>query len=165
MTTHHMRRRKNPVREGFFNERLRTGLYAPAAVLGLDFAGPDTDDLDALILLEDGDGVLTGLEVVLYSVRRGSAVIGAFDSLLGLPIEEGDVLTLPTAAGAFPAIFIPAEALGLGTLRSGSTAFTFGDELDALDLQGVPEPCKLPARLLGLADVRRILASANAILT
>ncbi len=145
-------------------------------------------DLDALALLENGSGVyepsfhpydwLTGgTDMLLFSVRRGSALIGAPDSLFGIPIEEGDILTtpLPTSLGGvspFPAIFIAAENLGLGTLRSG-WAGNFGDDLVALDtrnqalndcdgdgvddafaialgmvpdtnMNGIPDPCEAP---------------------
>lgn len=122
-------------------------LYAPANALGLDLVGgPDSDDLDALILHENG---LPGAQVptqlwqwlstagpsdmILFSVRRGSAVIGMPDSILGLPIEEGDLLVPPVIPGGspFPGIAIPAEALGLGTVRS-LTAFP-GNDLDAVD--------------------------------
>jgi hypothetical protein len=130
------------------------GVYAPAAALGLDLNGLDTDDLDALILRDDGAVNAVGMpffdpaaDFLLFSVRRGSAVIGALDSLLGLPIEEGDVLTLPVAGAGTPSIFIPAERLGLMTARSFGAR---GDELDAMDLV-VPEPAS--AALLGLASV------------
>lgn len=111
-------------------------LYAPALALGLDIvAGPDSDDLDALILFETGapgyqpafqpyQWVSPNADMLIFSVRRGSAVIGMPDSLFGLPIEEGDLLIppIPTALGGispFPAIFIAAENLGLRTLRAG----------------------------------------------
>lgn len=127
---------------GFF------GVYAPAALLGLDVVGgPDSDDLDALALWDNGDGVYqpttgpyswgtAGTDMLLYSVRRGSAVIGTPDAIHGIPIEEGDVLVpVMIGPGVFaPGVFIPAELNGLGTLRSG-TAGPFGsDDLDALDM-------------------------------
>jgi hypothetical protein len=117
-------------------------VFAAAADLGLTAM----DDLDALAIRENGTGVFepsvalldweTGAtDMVLFSLRRGSASIGAPDSRYGLPIEEGDILTTPVAGlgppGA-PAIFIRAELLGLATVRSG-TAPVFGDDLDALD--------------------------------
>ena len=122
--------------------------FAPAGLLGLDLiGGPDSDDLDALLLLENGSGAFepsmspydwaTGAtDMLLFSVRRGSAVIGAPDSIFGLPIEEGDVLTtpLPTFLGGvspFPGIFVAAENLGLATVRSFPVPF--GDDVDALD--------------------------------
>jgi len=120
-------------------------LYAPAPVLGLDLiGGPDSDDLDALILVENGNGVynpslvlydwVTGAsDMLIFSVRRGSAIIGMPDSIFGLPIEEGDLLVPPVVGGAspFPGIFISAEALGLATLRLG--VGNLGDDLNAAD--------------------------------
>ncbi|MBJ02562.1 MAG: hypothetical protein CMK00_06805 [Planctomycetes bacterium] len=120
-------------------------VWAPAPLLGLDIvAGPDSDDLDALILWENGDGDyqpshdpfpwLSGGDMVLFSVRRGSAVIGMPDSFFGIPICEGDILMPPVAGAAgspFPAIFIAAESLGLATTRSGG--LNFSDDLDAAD--------------------------------
>jgi hypothetical protein len=71
--------------------------------------------------------------MLLFSVRRGSAVIGMPDSLFGLPITEGDILMPPVPGGAspFPAIFVAAENLGLRTTRMGGVIFS--DEMDALD--------------------------------
>jgi len=106
-----------------------------AGTLGLDLQGPGTDDLDALLFDDaDKDGMLGSHDFILFSVRRGSAVIGVMDSMMGIPIVEGDVLTLPTVAGGPPAIFVPAEALGLVSARGNQEP---GDDLDALDL---PEP-------------------------
>jgi len=140
-------------------------VYAPAAALGLDFGGqqPDVDDLDALALWDDGNVIddPTGGEGVLfydpasdwlvYSVRRGSALIGMPDLLTGAPIEEGDLLMSPLAfgapIGAPPAIVLPAEAMGLATVRSGLA--NIGDDLDAVDV--VPEPGSLA--LLALAGL------------
>lgn len=128
-------------------------VYAPAAMLGLDFGGldPDVDDLDALALWDDGmviDDPAGGDPVLFYdptsdwlvfSVRRGSAIIGMPDFLWGAPIAEGDLLMSPLslggAAGMPPGIVLPAEALGLTTVRSGAE---LNDDLDALDV--VPEP-------------------------
>lgn len=129
-------------------------LFASSFALGLNQSGGDDDDLDALVLAENGDGVYTPptapyswvggvTDMLLFSVRRGSAVIGQTDSLLGLPIEEGDILMPATTPGGFPGIFVPAEALGLLTKRTNGTNLPFGyaDELDALDVQQViPEP-------------------------
>ncbi|MBL8862044.1 MAG: hypothetical protein JNK02_08535 [Planctomycetes bacterium] len=121
-------------------------VYANASQLGLH---PILDDLDALALFENGDGVFQpsqapydwtgslqgGTDMLLYSVRRGSAVVGQIDSLLGLPIEPGDVLTTPVAGGnGRPGIFIAAEVLGISTQRSGGAR----EELDGLSIS--PEP-------------------------
>lgn len=121
-------------------------VYASPGQLGLDLAGPGTDDLDALILADNGDGVFQPAstlfswsgghfgpgapDMLLFSVRRGSAVIGLTDSQFGLPIEPGDILINPATPGQRPRIFIAAENLGIATARSGQTAE--GDELDAM---------------------------------
>lgn len=130
-------------------------VYAPAMMLGLDLVGgPDSDDLDALILRENltpgyqrsfqpYDWTSPNTDMLIFSVRRGSAVLGMPDSLFGLPIMPGDLLVppIPTALGGvspFPAIFIAAENLGLRTLRSSPTA----DDLCAADsLRGTIHDC------------------------
>jgi hypothetical protein len=118
-------------------------VYAPPAVLGLDLAGPPgSDDLDALSLTENGVAGFQmgpGGDVPYYSVRRGSAVIGLPDSLFGLPIEPGDILTLPIPGGVspFPSIYVAAEWLGLATTRTNGVPFG-GDDLDALDCRAAP---------------------------
>lgn len=128
-------------------------VFAPANQLGLDLvqgAGRDSDDLDALALSTDGDGAFNpeigefndGQDWILFSVRRGSAVIGRPDSRLGIPIDAGDILTIPAPGGSpFPAIVVRAESLGLDSFRRdplcGTTPFmdvSAGcDDLDALD--------------------------------
>lgn len=119
-------------------------VWAPAAALGLR----PGDDLDALILWENGDGVFTpskkafdwqfnNTDMLLFSVRRGSPIIGRRDSQFGIPIEEGDILMPPVGGAVNPGIFIAAEALGLITVRSGGSVTGFGDDLNAL---GLP-PC------------------------
>jgi hypothetical protein len=131
-------------------------LYAPALALGLDLFGPGTDDLDALVLAENGIpgyqptmgpfSWAAGTDMLLYSVRRGSGLIGVLDAIFGVPIAEGDIL-VPMGPFAIPGIFTPAELLGLATIRSGTAGLwptvggalaLFNDDLDALDL--VPEP-------------------------
>lgn len=119
-------------------------MYCPAGLSGLDFFGPGSDDLDALVISENGVpgyqpaavpyGWLAGADMVLFSVRRGSAIIGLPDSIFGLPIAEGDILVRPLPGGLspFPGIFVAAENLGLATRRSMGVAFS--DELDALDM-------------------------------
>ncbi len=124
-------------------------VYASPSQLGLH---PTNDDIDALSLRDNGDGVfqpsqvpfdwICGLapaatDMLLFSVRRGSALIGQPDSQFGLPIEPGDVLTTPIAGGnGRPAIFIAAEALGLRTMRSDGAPIP--DELDAIALDDEP---------------------------
>ena len=130
-------------------------LYAPAGLLGLNLVGgPDSDDLDALILSENGmpgfqaskianDWMGGMTDMLLFSVRRGSAVIGMPDSHFGIPICEGDILSAPRAAALggvspFPSIYIAAENLGLATARSMPASGPFSDELDALELPPIP---------------------------
>lgn len=159
-------------------------VYATAKSLGLDQGdiAADMDDLDAVAIFDE-EVALSHLEDVpltstpefdpttdflLFSVRRGSAIIGTLDSVLGIPIEEGDLLVpasiLSEELGepvSAPGIFLAAEWLGLATVRSGTAAtydvdgtlVTLGDDLDALDVMAeVPEPGTL-AMLLGLALV------------
>ncbi|MFN0244785.1 MAG: hypothetical protein ACKVWV_18010 [Planctomycetota bacterium] len=118
------------------------GVWAAPPFLGLDLLGPGTDDLDALVLLNAAPFAFGPGDFVRFSVRRGSAVIGLPDSNFGAPIEAGDILMPPPAPGMPPGIFIPAELLGLATVRTG-TAFVCvggpqGDELDALDTRPIP---------------------------
>jgi hypothetical protein len=123
-------------------------LYAPGFALGLNLVPVIVpDDLDALMLWDNGDGVYQpsqvpmdwlggGTDMLLFSVRRGSPVIGMPDSLWGLPIQEGDILTTPWVNGVspFPGIFYAAELLELASVRSGTAIQPFSDDLDALDL-------------------------------
>jgi hypothetical protein len=119
-------------------------VYAWPQQLGLDLAGPGTDDLDALALQENGipgyQPANTGVvpDLILFSVRRGSAVIGMPDSQFGMLICEGDILTVPAAGAATPAIYVAAEWLGLVSNRGLAPAGVFGDELDALDVESAP---------------------------
>jgi len=115
-------------------------VWAVPAMLGLDLGGPGTDDLDALALTENGVPFYqpgAGGDVVRFSVRRGSAVIGMLDSLTGAPIMPGDILGPPLVLGLTPQLIVPAEALGLATVRS---AFPVSDDLDGLDALYTPGP-------------------------
>lgn len=118
------------------------GLYASASSLGLDILGADKDDVDALALCENGiagfqrnhapfDWLTGASDMLLFSVRRGSQVIGSLDCVQGLPIEPGDILMPPLPGYSVPGILVAAEALGLHTFRSG--ALVNIDDLDALD--------------------------------
>ena len=120
-------------------------VYATPFQLGLVGA----DDLDALVLRENGNGIyepssypfdwLNGqTDMLLFSVKRDSPLIGTLDALNAMPIEDGDILTVTTTG---PGILVFAEALGLWTARANGgipslLAFgTFGDNLDGLALQ------------------------------
>ncbi|MEM9554109.1 MAG: hypothetical protein AAGC60_07610 [Acidobacteriota bacterium] len=116
-------------------------VYARFWQLGLR----ERDDLDALILWDNGDGVYNpskepfdwlfgDTDQLIFSVRRGSPIIGTPDSIFGIRIEEGDLLVPPLGGVGAPGIFLSAETLGLATRRSG-TAWQFGDDLDAASAQ------------------------------
>lgn len=112
-------------------------LYARGRALGLD---PRRDDIDALIIGENGQPGYQmppgpfqwagpAYDMVIFSVRRGSSIIGTPDSALGLPITEGDLLTAPGPMGGPPAIVATAESLGLRADRGGAPGES--DDLDA----------------------------------
>jgi hypothetical protein len=114
-------------------------VWAPPPLLGLDLAGFATDDLDALVILENGTGVPEvgpcpawggPADMILFSVRATSAVVGVVDPVTGFPIEPGDILMPPPLLGMPPTIFVAAENLGLSTMRFAG----FPDDLDALDI-------------------------------
>ncbi len=120
-------------------------VYASAFQLGLDLPPllPGSDDLDALALWENGiagyqrssapyDWTTGAKDMLLFSVRRGSALVGTPDAIFGLPIEPGDILTPTGPLGSQPGIWVAAEALGLNTFRSLSPVLG-SDDLDALD--------------------------------
>jgi hypothetical protein len=119
-------------------------IFAPAAALGL---GP-ADDVDALLLWENGSGVYEpsvtpydwvggATDMLLFSVRRGSPLIGTPDAFFGALIEAGDILVVTGGGFGPPGIFIPAEMLGLQTIRGGyPVPLGFEDDLDALGLPG-----------------------------
>ncbi len=123
-------------------------LFADAASLGLDLVqGPGSDDVDAIEVYDYKGAIMDGIytaptvlfqwetgesDLVLFSVRRGSAVIGQIDSLLGIPIQESDILMPPIPGGLspFPGIFIAGERLGLASVRAGTASGNFSDDLD-----------------------------------
>jgi len=129
--------------------------YASATDLGLDQnpLNEFKDDVDALILWDNGDGVyqpstlpyewIDGeTDMLIFSVRRGSPIIGTPDSIFGIPICEGDLLIPPveeglslTAATGAPGIFVSAESMGLRGGRDGKSA---GDDLGGADTSEDP---------------------------
>jgi hypothetical protein len=133
-----------------------TVAYARATELGLDIDpfNEFKDDIDALILWDDGDGVYErasepyawleeNVDMLIFSVRRGSPVIGRLDSIFGIPICEGDLLVPPVGDGASltggggnaPGIFVAAESMGLRGGRDGKSA---GDDLGGADTSEDP---------------------------
>jgi hypothetical protein len=106
-------------------------IYAHAGELGLGGNGEGKDDIDALAVADDGDGIYDpGSDKVFFSLRRGSYSIGSLDTRLGIPITEGDIL----APG--PAIIIPAESMGLKTARynQNPSQDDMSDDVDAISL-------------------------------
>jgi len=62
-------------------------IYATAGALGLGCNGECEDDIDALIINDNGDGEYNANDdKILFSLRRGSATLGTLDTRLGLPI-------------------------------------------------------------------------------
>lgn len=87
-------------------------VYASAVALFLDGAGPNTDDIDALVVLDDGDFAYSGaigVDWVLFSLRPGSMSLAMPSPYVGA--SPGDILFANTAGSA--GIFMPAGALGL----------------------------------------------------
>jgi hypothetical protein len=128
-------------------------MYLSAPALGLDLVGGSgSDDLDALAVWDDGDGLYEppatvnnpeepyawgpgAGDLVLFSVSRNSAVVGQLDSHFGIPIQPGDVLTIPEPLSTIsgnPAIVLASERIFLRADRSGTNLMM--DDLNALDL-------------------------------
>jgi hypothetical protein len=111
-------------------------VYAAAAQLLLAPA----DDLDALALNDDGDGVFEpGVDVVRFSIRAGSPTVGDIECT-GMPpftahITPGDILRPGGCGGGGavrPKIVFSSQSLGLFV-----NPF---DELDALDIIDASTP-------------------------
>jgi hypothetical protein len=124
--------------------------YVRGTELGLDRFGPGTDDIDALMVFENGQpgytpptalydwNSTTGSDLILFSVRCGSDIVGRTDPVTNRVIGEGDILIKLANGQLLPQVFIPAEALGL---RSTFTGDPENDELNALDIfDGDDEP-------------------------
>ena len=127
--------------------------YADPITLGLSPMG--LDDIDAIVVAENGvagfqpsfqpydwlpGGTTAPRDMLFFSVRRGSAIIGQIDSLLGIPITESDVLVPPIGGGMLgttPGIFATAESLGLEVTRGAF--LDSGDDLNALDMADISE--------------------------
>lgn len=137
--------------------------YASAQDLGLDRLVPGSDDVDALALWDNGDGMYqpptgpyswvipnsAGLvtDLLLFSVRCGSDITGDLD-MNGLPITEGDVL-IKFAGDPAPTIFVRAEELGLNTTSRGGP---FDDELDGMDIVDMDEEPFADCNMNGIED-------------
>lgn len=124
-------------------------IYAPGFMLGIPGPG---NDLDGLILWENGTpgyqpptipfswvpGVVpVPTDMLFFSVRRGSAIVGVIDPFCGTPIMPGDILWGPPGLGAPPRKWI----------TSGQLALVPTDDIDALDLQSDCNSNNLPDNL------------------
>lgn len=116
--------------------------FATFSDLGLGF----TDDIDALILADNGNGTYDepdsffdwtdmSSDMLLFSLAPNSPMIGSLDAVRNLTIEPGDILSFVGGSTNGIGIFLPAEDLGLQTIRSGDA---ISDNLNAMDV--VPEP-------------------------
>ncbi|MCF6329546.1 MAG: hypothetical protein L3J02_07095, partial [Henriciella sp.] len=91
--------------------RVLTAIAMLAALMGTAHAQSAGDQGSFGIERGTGNIICTGdTDMVLFSVRRGSPVVGMPDSIFGIPIADGDILTtpLPTSMGGvspFPGIF------------------------------------------------------------
>ncbi|MDM8531678.1 hypothetical protein QUF63_10940, partial [Anaerolineales bacterium HSG25] len=89
-------------------------IYALATDLGLVAA----DDIDALVVFDDGDLVYDSGDTVLFSLASGSTSLG------GLGATADDILSV--TSGGLPSVYVDGTLLGLA---GGGT-----DELNALDV-------------------------------
>lgn len=121
-------------------------LYAASTTLGLDRGTRGVDDVDALFLVENGvqgyqrpqfdfEWEQNNVDFLVFSVRRGSRIVGTTDSRMGIPIVPGDLLVPPYVAGSPPGILVPAEALGLAV---PSRTAGLSDDVTALDTDVKP---------------------------
>lgn len=144
--------------------------YASNIDLGLDLFGIGTDDIDALVVVENGvPGYQPptfpyswvgpqATDLVLFSLRCGSRTVGEDDSTFGLQITEGDILIKFAGVNGVPGIFIAAENLGLETVLRGGTS---NDELDGFDLMDEMEEPFLDCNFNSVDDTFDILLGTS----
>jgi hypothetical protein len=97
-------------------------LYAPAAVLGLDTHGPNTDDIDALCIRDNGNREYDAGDTVWFSLRAGSASLGANS----------------------PADIFAAPYTGVPVVTAAQVGLKPTDELDGLKCYQLPAPPVCP---------------------
>ena len=100
------------------------GLWAPAGALGLGAA----DDIDALVVWDRGlvpGNLNPGLDLVLFSLARGSAALAGPDGIMGTPDDFS------------PADILVSDLTGVFCLytRHSQLGLRFNDNVDALDVQ------------------------------
>lgn len=108
-------------------------LFATDAALGL----LPLDDIDALVIVDDGIGGPTPGDAIYFSLTPGSP------TLAGLGASPADILV--TSIGGAPAVAFPASAVGLLAT----------DDIDALDLFIIPEPASAAMMCLAASWVLR----------
>jgi hypothetical protein len=125
--------------------------FAPAFSMGLDsVGGPNTDSIDALVMFDNGTpgpvnegGVEPGIDYALFSLSPGST------SLVAFGLNSSDVF-FTDFTNAF-ALYAPSASLGLIGVPGGEPLV--GDNIDALEIQPIPEPTSLLLLGLGLAGL------------
>ena len=130
--------------------------FAPAATLGLDSAGPNTDSIDALVMFDGGAslggpanggaGAEPGRDFALFSLAPGSASLmpGVFTPA---GLSASDVF-FTDFTGAFGVFAFPGDT----GLLPGAPGFPFQNQsnIDALEIR-VPEPAGLGLLMIAVA--------------
>ncbi len=120
------------------------GVFAPSGSLGLDLFGLNTDDVDALVIFDNGDGIMTaGVDFALFSLAAGSA------SLAPYGISPAGVF-VTGFNGTFG--YLPIAPPGLGLSEALTLGLLATDNIDALEIQSVSQPIPEPSTLLLLAS-------------
>lgn len=120
--------------------------YAVAPMLGLF---PGSDSIDALVMFDvsitpsgGASFVEPGLDYALFSLAPGSASLAAF----GLSADE---VFFTDFTGVFATYVFPTD---VGLFPGGMLPFS-GDNIDALEITVVPEPCSIVLAVFGLVGL------------
>lgn len=130
--------------------------YAPAPASGLDFFGFTSDDVDALIVWDNGlpggpafggPGAEAGIDYALFSLSEGSATLAAL-AATGLPINGGTIF-FTDFTGSF-GVYLFDFDLGIDPGAAGFWGLPYAN-VDAMDI--IPAPSAIA--LLALAGATR----------